>query len=204
MGEEVEIDALGLLGAYQEDDEEEDDHEREIRDQILEMDEEEDGRDRVCQDETEAEVPDTDILRAQVASLEEQMRVLMVERDAYRVERARALIERDQAVARRQETEQRFTELRTLCTGPSATFARELVRAGERERYYRDLYEAEVPLERWAPSFSAAQSSRSQTRTHTQTVSTEGVDQPRRAGPYDRPPTALRSTGSQHQSPTHS
>lgn len=89
------------------------------------------------------------------------MRVLMAERDAYWVERDKALMQRDQAVARRQETEHRFTELRSLCTGPLATFARELVKVGERERYYRDLYEAEVPLERRAPSFLAAQSSRS-------------------------------------------
>lgn len=65
-----------------------------------ELDEEEDGIDRARQDERGAEDPDMDTLLAQVASLEDQMRVLMAERDAYWVERDRALMDRDQAIAR--------------------------------------------------------------------------------------------------------
>lgn len=100
--EEAEIDALSLLGAYQEDDEGDDDHEREIQDYILEeLDEEEDGRVRNKQDETGAVDPDIATLRAQVASLEEKMRVLMSERDAYQMERDIAVMDRDQAIAQR-------------------------------------------------------------------------------------------------------
>lgn len=74
----------------------------------------------------------------------------------------------------------------------------------ERASYYIDLYEVEVPPERQAPSFSQERSGRSQSRTHTRTVSTEGVEGPRRFGPYDKPPSTHRSSRSHHHLPSHS
>lgn len=64
------------------------------------------------------------------------MRVMMSKRDLVQMERDRAIMDRDQAIAQRQETEQRFIEIRALCTRPTVAFARELVRVGEREDYY--------------------------------------------------------------------
>lgn len=128
----------------------------------------------------------------------------MSDQDALHMERDIACMDKDEVIAWRQEIKQWFIEIRVLCSGPSNAFAQDLVRSMERDTYDIDLYEAKVPPKRRALNFSQARNNRSQTRTHGRTVSTKGVEQPRRLGPYDQPHSGHRSSRSQHHVPAQS
>lgn len=131
------------------------------------------------------------------------MRAMMAERDAMQMKRDNDYLERDMVVAQRQEIEQRFVEFIALCIGPTIAFSCDLFKVGDQERYYRDLYEKEVPPKRWAPSYSQAHSS-SRNRSHSRSQSTKGVVGPHKIGPYGRPPSTQCSLEPPHESSPHS